>query len=461
MTKLTQTARAVLSRRAALRGLAGAALLPGLARAQTTSEPALPTFDQPIEGATMSGTVTGGQFRPIPISIPRFLAAAGAEPAQADEIGAIVAADLERSGLFQLVPTQEITSIDVPPDFATERARGSDAYLVGELAFQPDGRMGLSFRLWDLQLGEQVEQLKLLADPSGMRRVAHKVADAVYSKLTGELPYFDSRVVFIEERGPKEDRRKRLVIMDQDGAGYRHLTNDQNIVLTPRFAPTEQLLTYISYESGQPAVYLLNLTSQRQESIGAFPGMTFAPRFSPDSRYLAMSLTRGGATDIWLMDLATRRTRQLTDSFGIDTAPSFAPDGQRIVFESDRGATQQLYIMNADGSDQHRISFGEGSYATPVWSPIGDLIAFTKILQGRFHIGVMRPDGSGERLLTSSFLDEGPTWAPNGRVIMFFRETPGETGRPQLYTVDIFGIGERLVDTPYGASDPAWSPLIG
>ena len=266
--------------------------------------------------------------------------------------------------------------------------------------------------------------------------------------------------MFIEERGPKNDRSKRLVMMDQDGAGYRYLTKADNIVLTPRFAPTDQLLTYISYETGQPAVYLMNLATQRQEGIGAFPGMTFAPRFSPDSAQLVMSLIRGGTTDIWLMDLATRRSRQLTQSAGIDTAPSFEPNGQRIVFESDRGSTQQLYVMNADGTDQHRISFGEGRYATPVWSPVGDYIAFTKLHQGRFHIGVMRPDGTDERLLTSSFLDEGPTWAPNGRVIMFFRETPGDAGRPQLYTVDIFGRAERLLDTPYGASDPAWSPLL-
>ena len=173
-----------------------------------------------------------------------------------------------------------------------------------------------------------------------------------------------------------------------------------------------------------------------------------------------MSFTSGGATDIYLLDLATRTTRRLTSSPGIDTAPSFAPDGSKIAFESDRGASQQIYVMDPDGSNQRRISFGEGSYGTPVWSPRGDLIAFTKRAGGRFHIGVMRPDGTGERLLTSSYLDEGPTWAPNGRVLMFFREPPGSDGVPQLFTVDVYGRGERKVPTPYGASDPAWSPLL-
>ncbi len=460
MRRLTATVRAVITRRAALRGLAGAAMLPGLASAQTSGPITTPPAIGPVDGATMSGTITGGAFEPIPISVPRFVAAPPTTQENADIIAQMIASNLERSGMFRVIPSPEFASIDVAPDFATERSRGVQAFVAADLSLQPDGRIGLSFRLWDIQLGEQRQQLKLLADPTGLRRIAHKVSDVIYSDLTGELPYFDSRVAFIEEKGPKNDRTKTLAIIDQDGAQLRYLTAANSLILTPRFAPTEQLLTYISYETGQPAVYLMNLTSQTTEGIGAFPGMTFAPRFSPDSRQLVMSLIRGGATDIWLMDLATRRTRQLTQSPGIDTAPSFSPDGQRVAFESDRGSTQQLYIMNADGSDQRRISFGEGRYATPVWSPIGDYIAFTKMLRGRFHIGVIRPDGTDERLLTSSFLDEGPTWAPNGRVIMYFRETPGPNGRPQLYTVDIFGRAERLLKTQYGASDPAWSPLL-
>ena len=354
-----------------------------------------------------------------------------------------------------------LPSIDVPPAFAALRGAGRKALLAGEIGQEPDGRLAVRFRLWDVGLRKQLEQLQLLADPTGWRRMAHKVADAAYTQLTGEQPYFDSRVVFVEESGPKDKRRKRLAIMDQDGAQLVYLTSDDDLVLTPRFSPVEQAITFISYAGGEPQVYLLNLTTERQEALGNFPGMTFAPRFSPDGNKVVMSLTRSGDTDLYAMDLATRRLRRLTSTPGIETAPSFAPDGSAIVFESDRGGSQQLYVMQPDGGNQKRISFGEGRYATPVWSPKGDLIAFTKIYQGKFHIGVMRPDGSDERLLTSSFLDEGPTWAPNGRVLMFFREGRGSTGRPQLYTIDIYGRNLRLVKTPAGASDPAWSPLLG
>ncbi|MEL6283338.1 MAG: Tol-Pal system beta propeller repeat protein TolB [Pseudomonadota bacterium] len=414
------------------------------------------------EGAgPLDVTVSGGEFDPIPIAVPPFR---GAEPEVADlgmRIAQVVAADLERSGLFAPTPPGgPLDTIDVQPVFGDWSAQGADALIAGEVGYEPDGRIGVRFRLWDTALGQQLQQLKFLADPAGWRRVAHKVADVVYSELTGEEGYFDSRIVFVEERGPKDQRRKRLAIMDSDGANVAYLTSDQDLVLTPRFSPVDQEITFISYAGGEPQVYLLNLRTERQELLGNFPGMTFAPRFSPDGNRVVMSLTRGGDTDIYLMDLATRRTRQLTRSPGIDTGPSFSPDGGQIVFESDRGASQQLYVMSSDGSNQRRISFNGGRYGTPVWSPRGDLIAFTKILNGRFHIGVMRPDGSEERLLTTSFLDEGPTWAPNGRVLMFFRETPGAAGRPQIYTIDVTGRNERRLETPAGGSDPAWSPLI-
>ncbi|MEM9725697.1 MAG: Tol-Pal system beta propeller repeat protein TolB [Pseudomonadota bacterium] len=411
--------------------------------------------------APLEITVAGGSFKPIPINIPRFSAADPALTSLAEQMTTVVAANLARSGLFTVTGGNASSGIDAPPAFPALRQSGVDAYLVAELGQEPDGRLAVRFRLWDVALGQQLEQLQLLADPTGWRRMAHKVADAAYSELTGEEPYFDSRIVFVEETGPKDARKKRLAIMDQDGAQLVYLTSSADLVLTPRFSPVEQAITFISYAKGEPQVYLLNLTTERQEALGNFPGMTFAPRFSPDGDRVVMSLTRSGDTDLYAMDLATRRMRQLTSTAGIETAPSFAPDGSAIVFESDRAGSQQLYVMDPDGSNQRRISFGDGRYATPVWSPKGDLIAFTKIVGGRFHIGVMRPDGSDERLLTSSFLDEGPTWAPNGRVLMFFREGRGSAGRPQLYTIDIFGRNLQRVNTPAGASDPAWSPLLG
>jgi TolB protein len=298
--------------------------------------------------------------------------------------------------------------------------------------------------------------------PNNWRRVAHIVADAIYKRITGEDGYFDTRIVYVAESGPANARVKRLAIMDQDGANHQFLTDGRTLVLTPRFSPTAQEITYMAYIGGTPRVVLYNIDSGQQEVLGDFPGMTFAPRFSPDGNKVIMSMAESGRTDIYSMDLRTRRKARLTNSNAIDTSPSFSPDGRRVVFNSDRGGSQQLYVMSADGGDVRRISFVDGRYATPVWSPRGDLIAFTKISGGRFQIGVMRPDGSGERILTEDFLVEGPTWAPNGRVLMFFRQRPSDrSGRSEskLYSIDLTGYNERQAVTPLDGSDPAWSPL--
>ncbi len=415
------------------------------------------------QGSPLEITVAGGRFEPIPIAVAPFEAAGPELGTRAEDIASVMQADLERSGLFRVIPRDahiaQPTSFDSVPAFADWRTINADALVTGRVSQAEDGRLVVQFRVFDTQAGQQLEGLQFMADPANWRRVAHKVADGVYAELTGEEPYFDSRIAFIDETGPKGERRKRLAIMDQDGANLSYVPGAEGLVLTPRFAPNDQSMLYISYETGEPRVYLLNLDTGQRERLGTFPGMTFAPRFSPGGERVIMSLSRDGNTDLYVMRLANREMRRLTESPAIDTSASFSPDGSRVVFESDRGGSQQLYIMPASGGPAQRISFGSGNYATPVWSPRGDRIAFTKILEGRFHIGVMRTDGSDERLLTSSFLDEGPTFSPNGRVIAFFRVQPGTAGRSQLMSVDISGRNLRQIETPNGASDPAWSPL--
>jgi TolB protein len=328
----------------------------------------------------------------------------------------------------------------------------------------PDGRLRVEFRLWDVFAEQQMVGMAYRTATGGWRRVAHIISDAIYKRITGEDGYFDTRVVYIAERGLQNRRIKRLAIMDQDGENHRFLTDGSALVLTPRFSPTLQEITYLSYYRNVPRVYLFNIDTGRQEVLGDFPGMTFAPRFSPDGRKIIMSMAKDGNTEIYTMDLRTRAVRQLTNHSAIDTSPSFSPDASQVVFNSDRGGTQQLYTMNAAGGGVQRISFGKGRYATPVWSPRGDLIAFTKMRGGRFYIGVMRPDGSGERLLAEGFSVESPTWAPNGRVLMFYRQQPfdlkGGSGRSRVFSVDLTGQNEREIITPLDASDPAWSPLI-
>lgn len=414
--------------------------------------------------AALQVKVDQGVTEPIPLAIPDFLG----NSTQNRDIAGVVRADLERSGLFKsLNPASfidKITDINSPPKFADWRGIEAQGLVTGQATTQPDGRLKVEFRLWDIFGETQMVGLQYTTTSENWRRIAHLVSDAIYERITGEKGYFDTRVVFISESGPKLNRRKRLTVMDEDGANPVFLTQGDYLVLTPRFNPTAQMIAYMSYIQGKPRVYLFDLETGRQEMLGNFPNMTFSPRFSPDGKSVVMALENNGASNIYIMDLATRATKRLTNDPNIDTAPSFSPDGRQIAFESNRGGSQQIYVMNSDGTNVHRISFGAGKNGTPVWSPRGDLIAFTKITPSYFGICVMRPDGSGERQLTHGWQDEGPTWAPNGRVLMFTRTLQsganGSGGGSQIWSIDITGHNERRVLSPGDASDPAWSPLI-
>ncbi len=412
--------------------------------------------------------ITRGTVEPIPVAIPAFRGNSGAEAKFGRDIAQVIGNDLVRSGLFSMIDPgsfiQDMDSLQVAPRFADWRVLNSQGLVVGRVETQPDGRLKVEFRLWDVFGEKQMEGKAFFSVPNNWRRVAHIISDAIYKRITGEDGYFDTRIVYVAESGPGTARVKRLAIMDQDGENHRILSDGRALVLTPRFSPAMQEITYMAYYNNRPRVYLFNIDSGRQEVLGDFPRMTFAPRFSPDGNKVIFSLSEGGNSSIYTMDLRTRRTSRLTEHPSINTAPSFSPDGKRITFESDRGGSQQVYTMSASGDNVQRISFGDGRYATPVWSPRGDLIAFTKQHGGRFYIGVMRPDGTGERLLTEAYHVEGPTWAPNGRVLMYFKESPSGAGGRQrsarMYSIDLTGHNEREVPTPMDASDPAWSPLI-
>ncbi len=418
--------------------------------------------------AELQVDITRGHLQPLPIAITDFHSTDAKGKQVGKDMATVIAADLERSGLFKPIDKraflQDVNSLQVQPRFADWRVINAQALVNGAIKVQSDGRLNVEFRLWDVFAEAQMTGLQYKTQGENWRRVAHIIADAIYKRVTGEAGYFDTRVVYVAESGPPTRRIKRLAIMDQDGANHRFLTDGRSLVLTPRFSRTAQEITYLSYFNNKPRVYLFNIETGRQEVLGAFRGMTFAPRFSTSGNSVMMSHAENGNSDIYTMDLRTRKSKRLTSHPAIDTSPSSSPDGKRIVFNGDRGGSPQLYVMNADGSNVRRISFGRGHYSTPVWSPRGDLIAFTKQNGGRFFIGVMRPDGSGERLLSESFLEEAPTWAPNGRVIMFFRQSKtdkgGGGGASFLYTVDLTGHNLRRVVTPGHASDPAWSPLI-
>ncbi|MDE0984926.1 MAG: Tol-Pal system beta propeller repeat protein TolB [Yoonia sp.] len=409
-------------------------------------------------------TITDGVIEPLPFAVPSF-EPENAEAAQvAADITRLVALDLSGTGLFRETPASAFISAHSSfaqtvayPDW---RAINAQAMISGAVTVSGN-QLIVKFRLYDVFSGTEMGGgLQFAGTVDGWRRMAHKVADAAYSRITGEGGYFDSRIVFVSESGPKDNRQKRLAIMDFDGANMQFLTDSSALVLAPRFSPTGDRVLYTSFASGFPRINVLDVTSVGTRQLQTADGeMAFSPRFSRDGTQVIYSLANGGNTDIYRGDIASGASTRLTSAPSIETAPSLSPDGSQIVFESDRSGTQQMYIMSASGGDARRISFGEGRYATPVWSPRGDLIAFTKQNAGRFHIGVMRTDGSEERLLTASFLDEGPTWSPNGRVIMFMRETQGAGGTSSLYSVDVSGRNLKPVPLPNGASDPSWGPL--
>lgn len=417
--------------------------------------------------AELKLVVGNGQPTPMPIALPDFSGKTNEEIDMGKKMTEVITNNLKRSGLFNpLNPAsyiQDSASAQAGPRFGEWRAINAQALVTGVLLKTNDGRIRVEFRLWDVFGQSQVEGKAFTTTPTNWRRTAHIISDAIYKRITGETGYFDTRIVYISETGASNARVKRLAIMDQDGQNHRFLTDGRSLVLTPRFSPTSQQITYMAYYNNKPRVYLYDIDSGRQEVLGDFPGMTFSPRFSPDGNKVVMSLSKNGNADIYTMDLRNRGVAQLTRDPSIDTSPSYSPDGKSIVFESDRGGSQQLYVMNADGSGTRRITFGDGRYAGPVWSPRGDLIAFTRMYKGQFFIGVIRPDGKGERLITTSFHVEGPTWAPNGRVLSYFKEAPTgmkKTSRTaSLYTIDLTGYNEMRIPTPLDGSDPAWSPL--
>ena len=383
------------------------------------------------------------------------------------EISLVVENNLAKSGLFNPLDKdaflQKPNIAHLKPRFEDWALIKAQALITGEVTLV-DEKLRVEFRLWDVLAGKEMMALAFTTVPTNWRRVGHIITDKVYERLTGEKGYFDTRIIYVAEEGPKTNRIKKLAIMDQDGFNNKYLTLGNELVLTPRFSPTNQMVTYLSYFKNLPRVYLLDIETGIQEVVGDFPGMTFAPRFSPDGKKIIMSFAMDGNSDIYTMDLENRVVERITNHPSIDTSPSYSPDGKYICFNSDRSGYQQIYVMKSNGSNVKRISFGKGLYGTPVWSPRGDLIAFTKLHKGKFYIGVMRTDGKGERLLTENFYQEAPSWSPNGRVLIFYRETKtdsqGKGFSAKLWSIDLTGYNERLVETKTDASDPSWSTLL-
>ena len=420
--------------------------------------------------------ITRGNLNPLPLAVSPLSVDQNSKEKFKDllkledigaEISKVIENNLRQSGLFNPLDTKAFLQ---KPDIAHVKPRFEDwalikaqALITGEVKIV-DEKLRVEFRLWDILAGKEIMALAFTTVTENWRRVGHIITDKVYQRLTGEKGYFDTRIIYVAEEGPKTSRIKKLAIMDQDGFNTKYLTLGNELVLTPRFNPTNQMVTYLSYFKNLPRVYLLDIETGIQEVVGDFPGMTFAPRFSPDGKKIIMSFAKDGNSDIYTMDLDSREVEKITNHPSIDTSPSYSPDGKYICFNSDRSGYQQIYVMRSDGSKVKRISFGNGLYGTPVWSPRGDLIAFTKLHKGKFYIGVMRTDGTGERLLTENYYQEAPSWSPNGRVLIFYRETKSDSSgkgfSAKLWSIDLTGYNERMVKTETDASDPSWSSLL-
>ncbi|MGX9962877.1 Tol-Pal system beta propeller repeat protein TolB [Roseomonas sp. F4] len=438
-------------------GLVVASLLPDFALGQ-----------QAASGQTTVIDVTRARTDPVPIAVPDMAGASPDAQRVGRDIARVIQANLRNSGLFRPVDRQAFIqtaeTAAANPRFQDWRVIGAHALTTGRVE-ESGGRLRVEFRLWDVLADSQLQGTAFTAPAAQWRRIAHLISDVIYERLLGEKGYFDTQIVYVAESGARDRRTRRMALMDQDGENHRFLTDGSFQALTPRFHPTARQVAFMSYFRNQPRVYLFNLDSGQQQVLGSFGGMTFSPRFAPDGRSVILSASRGGDANIFVVDIASRRERQLTSGGSLDVSPCYSPDGTQIVFNSDRGGDQQLYVMSADGGGARRISFGNGRYATPVWSPRGDLIAFTRMAGGQFAIGVMRPDGSGERILSEGWSMEGPTFAPNGRVLAFYRETAARDARgggysSRLAQIDIAGFNERQIVTPTDASDPAWSPLL-
>ena len=420
--------------------------------------------------------ITRGNLDPLPIAVSPLYIEPGSKDIQqgdkiiknvGEEIAKVIEVNFKRSGLFNPLKRESFVQnpdiAHVKPRFEDWRLIKAQVLVTGKVTVSED-KLRAEFRLWDVVAAKEMIALAFSTSPDNWRRVAHLISDKIYQRLTGEEGYFDTRIIYVSETGPKTQRYKKLAIMDQDGANVKYLTLGNELVLTPRFSPKNQLVTYLSYFRNMPRVYLLDIETGIQEVVGDFPGMTFAPRFSPDGKKIIMSFAEDGNSDIYTMDLTTRVVEKITDHTSIDTSPSYSPDGKYICFNSDRSGLQQIYVMRSDGSNVKRITFGKGIYGTPVWSPRGDLIAFTRVYKGKFYIGVMRTDGSGERLLTENFYQEAPSWSPNGRVLIFYRETKtdseGKGFSAKLWSIDLTGYNERFIETETDGSDPSWSSLL-
>jgi len=410
---------------------------------------------------TLEISITEGEVRKTNIAISEFYSSNDKTADIIKKINVVMNNNLMSSGLFQTFDKQAFmqkpNEMRFRPKFADWRPLNIEILVTGKVILVDD-KFKIEMYVWDIIRQKQILSKRYMISGNSWRRLSHLMSDDIYTRVTGETGYFDSRILFVSEQRKNNHRIKKIAIMDLDGANIKYITNGRYIALTPRFSPDREHIAYMSYKKGIPSIYLHNIRNGQVKFLGKFKNMTYAPRFSPDGKKLIFSYAVSGRSNIWVMNIISGKFTQITNNTYIDTSPAYSPDGKNIVFTSNRNGSPQIYSMELSSGKVKRLTIGDGSYTTPVVSPRGDLIAFTKQSNGKFYIGVMNVDGTGERLISNSFLDEGPSFSPNGRTLIFFRNDI-ELGKTKLMTIDITGYNLREIKTPYGASDPNWSSL--
>ena len=376
-------------------------------------------------------------------------------------IAAIVADDLARSGLFEPIPFDSLPSRPFQHaqiNFKDWRLLGPGNLVIGNVTPSLDGGYVVEFQLYDVLRSKQVVGFQLTASKQAMRRVAHKIADQIYKKLTGIPGAFDTKVAYVTEvRNADGEARYALSVADVDGHNERVILDSARPVMSPSWSPDGKKLAYVSFESDQPRIFIQEIATGERELIASFPGINGAPAFSPDGRRLAMTLSKDGNPEIYVMELQTRRLRRITRNVAIDTEPSWSPDGQSLVFTSDRGGKPQIYRTAVEGGRPERITF-EGSYnARPVYSPDGTKLALVHRDEGRYRIGLLDLENGALQVLTESDLDESPSFAPNGSMILYATTDGAGSG---LAAVSPDGrMQQRLAVQTGRVREPAWSPF--